>query len=114
MFLAIAILLLALIGILPIQYALPLALASTAFGAVTFWLMQRRLARIPLRNGLEAMIGSVSPALTNIERDGQIRFGNEIWNARAEGRPVRKGERVRIVGVVGLRAVVTPEDSADG
>jgi membrane-bound ClpP family serine protease len=114
MFLAIALLLLALIGILPIQYALPLALASLVFGALTFWMMQRRLRSLPVANGREAMLGAVGPALTSIDDDGQIRLGNEIWSARSIGGAIARGEPVRVVRFSGLRALVVPARLTSG
>jgi membrane-bound ClpP family serine protease len=114
MFIAIAILLLGLIGVLPLQYALPLALASLLFGGLTFWSMQRKLARIPHENGQDAMLGCRVPALTNIGRDGQIRWGNEIWSARSDFGPIAPGQWVRIVRVSGLRAIVEPDRSESG
>jgi membrane protein implicated in regulation of membrane protease activity len=115
MFIAIVILLLALIGLLPPQFALPLALASLIVGAIGFYSMQRRVSRIPIENGREAMVGSIAPAITNIAGDGQIRYGSEIWSARTRHGTIAKGEAVRIVSFEGLRAIVVPlRSDADG
>jgi membrane protein implicated in regulation of membrane protease activity len=114
-FIAIVILLLALIGVLPPQFGLPLALGSLVVGGVGFYSMQRRVSLTPVENGQEAMLGSIAGAITNIERDGQIRYGNEIWNARTMDGAIAQGEFVRIVSFDGLRALVVPESShADG
>src|ERR1019366_4545392 len=103
MLFAVAILLLALLGVIPFAVSLPLALGgivvSIAFGA----LMQRNVSRIPIQHGTDAMVGRVGSAVTAVSQRGQVRCGNEIWAARTEGDPISRGQRV---GVEGLRVVV--------
>jgi len=109
--LAILLLLLALLGVLPLPIALPLSAGSLVVGGVGVYLFQRRVSKIPLANGNEAMIGATVPALTNIGREGQIKVGNEIWNARSIQGDIHQGESVRITDFEGLRAIVVPSKS---
>jgi len=61
----------------------------------------------PIVSGREAMIGATAEALSEIEREGQIRFRGEIWGAQAvEGQKILPGESVKIVRVEGLRVTV--------
>ncbi|HEV3310378.1 MAG TPA: NfeD family protein [Chloroflexota bacterium] len=114
MILAIVLLLLAALGVLPLVVAAPLAIAGITVGGTGGFVLQRRMMRVPVENGTEAMIGTIGIALTVIERDGQLRVGNEIWSARTGHGVIRPGEPIRIVGIDGLRALVVPVDSTAG
>ena len=63
--------------------------------------------RLPIVSGQEAMVGATAEALSEIERDGQVRFRGEIWSAKAiAGQKILPGELVQIVRVEGLRVTV--------
>ncbi|MCZ6695022.1 MAG: ATP-dependent Clp protease proteolytic subunit [Acidobacteria bacterium] len=53
-------------------------------------------------SGASGLVNEVGTALTDLEPEGRIFVHGEYWNARSE-RPVRKGARVRVTGVVALR-----------
>lgn len=55
--------------------------------------------------GVEGMIGEVGVADTDLSPEGKVRLRGEYWNATCE-EPVRQGEKVRVVGVTGLRLTV--------
>lgn len=67
-----------------------------------------RAQKTPVRTGHEAMVGRDGYASTNISFSGQVQLGSELWTAElAEGSdPIRKGDRVEVVLVRGLRLVV--------
>jgi len=54
------------------------------------------------RSGL---IGEVGTADTDIEPEGKIFIHGEIWNARSSS-PIKKNEKVRVVGVNGMMLTV--------
>lgn len=111
MIIAILLLLLGLFGIIPMYAAAPLALGSLAIGIVGGFQLTRKLRAIRPANGLDAMVGEVAPAVTNIGPDGTVRYKNELWNARTSGPTIQSGETVRIVGAKGLRLIVERSDA---
>ena len=65
-----------------------------------------RAQRLPIKVGLEALIGKTGTALTPIDsHGGRIFIEGEYWNAMSETN-VDQGERVEIAGVQGLTAKV--------
>ena len=58
-------------------------------------------------NGQEAMLGKSGVVLKNIDPEGKIIYGAEIWNAVAGGKKFLAGEKVVINGFsYGLRVIV--------
>ena len=70
-----------------------------------------RAQKTPIRTGHESMIGRVGVASGNISFSGQVQLGGELWSADlAEGSPaLRKGDRVEVVAMHGVRLVVRKE-----
>ena len=64
-----------------------------------------RAQRAPIRMGVEALPGRVGTARTDVEQSGQIQVGAELWSAEAADgtAPIKKGDRVEVVSVEGLR-----------
>jgi len=50
----------------------------------------------------------VAIALTNLNPEGKVKIGAEIWNAEVKGRNVSEGEHVLIIGKEGLKLQVVP------
>ena len=67
-----------------------------------------RAMRVPVRTGLESLVGKTGTATSAIKLTGQVQVGSELWTAEAaEGsRKIRKGDRVEVVEVKGLRLKV--------
>jgi membrane-bound serine protease (ClpP class) len=65
-----------------------------------------RAQRRPVHSGTAGLIGSAATAQTDLAPTGQVFLQGELWNALAES-PVRKGERVRVIGIDGLTLRVT-------
>ena len=61
--------------------------------------------RKPVVTGREEMIGAVGEVLEDFDATGPVRVHSEIWQADS-GRPVRRGQRVRVTGIDGLRLKV--------
>jgi len=76
--------------------AAALALVITAVG----WSVTRAQAR-PLYSGVESLCRETGVAESDLAPDGRVRVRGELWNAVA-ATPVRRGERVEIVGVKDL------------
>jgi membrane-bound serine protease (ClpP class) len=57
----------------------------------------------PPSTGAAGLVGAVGVAQTPLDLEGQVQVQGELWTAVASGSPVAAGERVRVVGVEGLR-----------
>jgi membrane-bound serine protease (ClpP class) len=66
-----------------------------------------RSYRRPVVTGREQLLGSFGEALEDFESTGSVRVHSELWNARTS-RPLRKGDRVKVLGVQGLILAVEP------
>ncbi|MDQ1687130.1 MAG: hypothetical protein QOK42_105 [Frankiaceae bacterium] len=70
--------------------------------------LRHRHEPAPLRTGVDALVGQVAMALSDVDRDGgQVKVGGEVWTARATGdTAVLAGDRVRVVAIQGATALV--------
>jgi len=72
-----------------------------------------RAQRTRVITGIQAMVGETGVATSDLDPRGTVQAKSELWSAIAEGAEViKKGERVRVVGVEGVRLRVTKEDLA--
>jgi membrane-bound serine protease (ClpP class) len=91
------------------EVVLPLALF---FGALTVFL-GRKIVQAQSRRpatGAEALLGMLGTARTAIERSGKVFIHGEYWDAWARA-PIAEGERVKVIGVEGLRLEVEQSGS---
>jgi len=67
-----------------------------------------RALKAPIRAGRESLVGRTGTATSEFRPTGQVQVGSELWSAEAaEGsRKIRKGDRVEVVEVKGLRLKV--------
>jgi len=67
-----------------------------------------RAMRTPIRMGRESLVGKTGTATSALTPTGQVQLGSELWTAEAaEGsEKIRKGDRVEVVEVQGLRLKV--------
>jgi membrane-bound serine protease (ClpP class) len=67
-----------------------------------------RAMRIPVRTGLGSLVGKTGTATSVVGPTGQVQVGSELWTAEAaEGSgKIRKGDRVEVVEIKGLRVKV--------
>jgi membrane protein implicated in regulation of membrane protease activity len=110
MILALVLLLLVLFGVLPLPIGAGLALVCLVVGAVGTGLLQRKLTRLPIRTGWEAMVGEMGTAETELVPRGRIKVGNETWSARSVSGTIHVRQKVRIVSFDGLCAEVSGVD----
>ena len=64
---------------------------------------------MPVRAGIESLIGKMGTARTAVEGGGgQVQLGSELWTAESvdAADPIGKGDRVEVVEVKGLRLKV--------
>lgn len=95
--------------LLPWPVALPLYLAIVAGSLLLYRHVWQVMARPPVM-GPEALLGQECVAMENITLRGLVRCGREVWTATV-CRPVRSGERVRVVAV--RRAPLEVEPAAE-
>jgi membrane-bound serine protease (ClpP class) len=68
-----------------------------------------RAMHVPIRAGVESLIGKTGTARTVVEGSGgQVQLGSELWTAEStdSAEPIGKGDRVEVVEVKGLRLKV--------
>lgn len=85
-----------------------LALLVSALSAWFFWFSARKILEASQQrpaHDLEAVIGAVGEARTEIHQEGSIQVSRELWSARSET-PIPKGAQVRVVGREGLVLIV--------
>jgi membrane-bound serine protease (ClpP class) len=85
------------------------AMAAIGGGIVFFTVLFALKARKrPVVSGQEQMIGSVGEALEDLESEGWARVESERWRV-ASASPLRRGQKVKVVGVTGLTLRVEAE-----
>jgi len=86
----------------PLVIGVAVAIGLFFMTVLTFAL---KAMRRPVEVGVEALIGRLGEARTDIEPRGMVQIAGELWSAEVEdgALAVRVGERVEVVGVDGLR-----------
>ncbi|MDL1910775.1 nodulation protein NfeD [Chloroflexi bacterium CFX6] len=89
----------------PLVIATGLALGLLFFAILVFAL---RALRVPVSAGVESFVGKIGTAVSWGEAGGQVQLQSELWTAdAADGSArIRKGDRVEVVEVKGLRLKV--------
>jgi membrane-bound serine protease (ClpP class) len=84
---------------------------SVPIGLIAVFLMTLVLRSRKQRvvTGVEAMVGEIGVARTNVAPAGKVFVNGELWNATAKA-DIPEGARVRIRAVEGLRVVVEAAD----
>ena len=91
---------------LPWTTAVPIALLLGGGTAVIAYYGSLAL-RQRVATGREALMGSQGEAASDLNPEGLIRLGGELWLAEAQ-EPVSKGGRVEILDVTGAKVLVRP------
>ena len=84
-------------------------LALGALAACIVWAVVRNRSR-PVLTGIEALIGRVGVAISDLAPRGTVRVDSEVWSAITDVEPIRAGEYVQIVAVEGVTLWVRPCD----
>jgi membrane-bound ClpP family serine protease len=96
---------LALFLFLPFWTAFPVYIPIFIFGVIVNYKMMKSM-KLPVRTGLEDMMGQEVMVIDDIDPEGKVRFRDEIWAATARGARLEQGKKVKIVGSLGLVLVV--------
>ncbi|HEY7585102.1 MAG TPA: NfeD family protein, partial [Candidatus Deferrimicrobiaceae bacterium] len=84
---------------------------SVVFFTTVVTLAVRSQLRRPV-TGAEGMIGETGEAKEDFAGDGKVFVQGEWWNARC-GVPLRKGDKVVVVGREGMTLLVKPRNTSD-
>ena len=94
------------------RVSVPLVVATGVVIGLLFMVMLMyalRALKVPIRAGVESLIGKMGIARTAVEgAGGQVQLGSELWSAESADASefIGKGDRVEVVEVKGLRLKV--------
>lgn len=101
---------LVLFWVLPFRTAFPIYIPILIFGVIVNFKMMQSM-KLPVKTGLEEMIGRDAIVIDDLDPEGKVRINSEIWTATAKGGRYEQGEKVKIIGARGLLLVVeNPQD----
>jgi len=83
------------------------ALVLGALAGSSIWAAVRNRSR-PVLTGIEALIGRVGVAISDLAPQGTVRVDGEVWSAVADAEPIHAGDQVQIVAVEGVTLWVQP------
>lgn len=86
-----------------------MALLIVGFSLVILRAILTASKRSP-RMGAERFIGQEAKSLEILNPNGDILIDHQIWSAVSNSGKIKKGQRVKVVSVSGVRLVVTPID----
>ena len=101
---------LVLFWVLPFRMAFPIYIPIFIFGSIVHFKMMQSMS-LPVKTGLEEMIGQEALVINDIDPEGKVRINTELWAAIAKAGRYEQGKKVRIIGAQGLVLVV--EDLQD-
>lgn len=81
-----------------------LALVVSTFSAGSLWLIGRKILEADQArpaHSLEALIGAIGEAKSEIYEEGSVQVAGELWTARSS-QPIPNGSQVRVVGREGF------------
>ena len=94
------------------RVSVPLVVATGFIIGLLFMVMlvyALRALKVPVRAGIESLIGKIGTARTAVEgAGGQVQLGSELWTAESvdTSELIGKGDKVEVVEVKGLRLKV--------
>ena len=89
-----------------LSFIVPFAMMVGAMLMTLTWMAVRTQRRAAV-TGIEAMVGSIGVAKTDVAPRGRVFIQGEIWDAMSD-EPIREGEDVQIKAVSGLTLKVAP------
>jgi membrane-bound serine protease (ClpP class) len=89
-----------------LSFLLPTVITIGTLVGTGIWMAAKGGRRGPV-TGVEAMIGSIGIAKTDLNPRGQIALHGEIWEAISQT-PIRQGEAAAVTSVEGLTVNVAP------
>ncbi len=95
----------------PLAGLIVLMVAWGAYAVITYRMGSRALMRKPVA-GLGDVIGSRGKVVSRLAPNGVIRIGSELWEATSDGRRIKAGEEVTVLGRDGLKLIVHKSNSS--
>jgi membrane-bound serine protease (ClpP class) len=89
-----------------LSFLLPTVITIGTLVGTGIWMAAKGGRRGPV-TGVEAMIGSIGIAKTDLNPRGQIALHGEIWEALSQT-PIRQGETAKVTSIEGLTVNVAP------
>jgi len=89
-----------------LSFIVPFAMMVGAMLMTLTWMAVRTQRRAAV-TGIEAMVGTIGVAKTDVAPRGQVFVQGEIWDAQSD-EPIREGEEAQIKAVSGLTLKVAP------
>jgi membrane-bound serine protease (ClpP class) len=89
-----------------LEFVVPFAMMVGAMLMTLTWMAVRTQRRAAV-TGIEAMVGSIGVAKTDVAPRGRVFVQGEIWDAMSD-EPIREGEEAQIKAVSGLTLKVAP------
>jgi len=93
-----------------LNISLPLVFGTAlVVGVFSIWVLGRllRLRKVAPTIGRGEMIGMIGEAREDFDRSGRVYVHSELWTADTT-EPVEEGQKIRVVGLEGLRLKVEP------
>jgi membrane-bound serine protease (ClpP class) len=88
----------------------PATIALIAGGSAAFFLILARASfryfRLPTASGAPMLVGTIGVAKSDVDPSGIVHVAGEDWTATSETGPIRRGERVSVRRVDGVRLIV--------
>jgi len=102
---------------LPVLWLLPPGVAVPVYAvtvgiAIAVYATAIKAWRMPVRNGIEALLGETGKVVRREGRRVVLNVHGELWSADFEGEPIAVGDQVVVVGIEGFRLKV--HKSRDG
>jgi membrane-bound serine protease (ClpP class) len=87
-----------------------IAIVTLVFAAIIIWMIYKaaQAKMYKIKTGKEALIGSTGVAATDLNPKGEVRVVGEFWQATAHDELIKKGEKVKVVGIEGMFLIVKP------
>jgi membrane protein implicated in regulation of membrane protease activity len=102
---------LVLFWLLPFDVALPIYLVILAASGVLYFILMKAMHR-PVTTGKEGLLGKSVNVVEVSDREIQVWVEGAIWQAVSD-KPLRKGDKARVVGIEGLTLRITQSPTVD-
>jgi len=104
--------------VLPVLWWLPIGEGLVIYAfvlvvtGVVYWLAVKAM-RAPVVNGVETLIQKTGTVRAADGHRGSVWVASELWSAESHDAPLVVGQMVRVIGVAGLRLIVTDVEPGD-
>lgn len=97
------------------RVSVPLVVGTSIITGTVFFIIMIfaiRAQKSPIRTGQEGLVGRVGVTRSQLNPDGMVQVGGELWSAKLEGDHdyLPAGARVKVIAVEGIRLLVRREE----